>query len=364
MNDLNRRMAVQSRNTSPPNVSGVLETLAAGISLAVARPYLFLLPLIVDLWLWLGIQIRPNALVESMQTILREQGGDSGVEASRILTDVSDRLRVSDILGSLTPSVFSGLSNETFLANVLALIAPAVTDGVDRSAMYATWRDGLSGDYVPSSDLAVIGLALLFFVGATLILSIFKASIAIAVRGDDAAAGALFRDIASGWLRVLALLALVVSALVVIVLPVLVVAQLVSLVGIPVIALVSLALLIFGGLGAITMYFLLDAMFIYRVGPIQAARMSYAVARINFAQSWRFVASSLLIATGVLQVWSVIIANPPGVIVALVVNAALGTALSIASMMFFYDRARLPRPYSSIRSLPFSRPIPPQSPRR
>ena len=118
-----------------------------------------------------------------------------------------------------------------------------------------------------------------------------------------------------------------------------------------------IAIFVFGSIGAIYLYFLLDAMFIYRVWPIRAARMSYAVARLNFAQAWRFAATSILIATGILQVWNVLVQNPPGLIISLLLNAALGTGLSMASMMFFHDRARLPRPVLPSRQSPSTRPF-------
>jgi hypothetical protein len=364
VNDLNRRTAAQTRNAVPQEVSGVLETLAAGLSLVMYRPYLFVLPLIVDLWTWLGVQVRPTSVVLAMQKLLIEQGGNNGADAARELGSVSDRLRVNDILAGLTPSIFSGLPHDTLLANLLTLMAPALTDGVDRTQLYADWSNGLGAMIAPESEAKVFGLGLLFFLGATILLSLFKVPIAQAVRGGEASIGSFVKDVALGWIRVLALIGIVAGIFLVVVIPVLVIAQLFTLIGIPLIAMISLAVFLLGGIAAISLYFLVDAMFIYRVWPVQAARMSYAVARINFSQTWRFAAASVLIATGVLQVWSVIVENPPGIVAALVINAALGTGLSIASMMFFHDRARLPRLRTSQRSFPLSRPSSPQSPRR
>jgi hypothetical protein len=168
------------------------------------------------------------------------------------------------------------------------------------------------------------------------------------------------KDVVFGWFRVIALLGVIIAAIVVIGIPLVIAMQVLVLIGINLIAVLSLALFVLGSIGAVYTYFLLDAMFIYRVGPIRAARMSYAVARMSFAQSWRFAAASLLIATGMLQVWNVIVENPPGLFFALVANAVLGTGLSIASMMFFHDRARLPRPHLNSRPIPSSRQFPPR----
>lgn len=355
MNDLNRRSATRTNKATPDDVSGVLETLAAGFSLVIARPYLFVLPLLVDLWAWLGVQIRPTALIEPLQGLMNDQGGSNGPAAAEELGRVGESLRVNDAIASLTPSIFSGLSNETLLGSMLGLLAPALTSGVDRSNIYDDWGDGLGQGVAPGSWYGVLGLGVLLFIGATLLIVLFKVPIANAVRGGGITPGSFLRDVTFGWFRVIALVGVVLTVIVVLGLPVIIVAQLLALVGVNLIAVLTLALFVFGSIGALYTYFLLDAMFIYRVGPIRAAKMSYAVARLNFPQCWRFAVASLLIATGLLHVWGVIVENPPGIVIALIANAVLGTGLSIASMMFFHDRARLPRPIVTPRLFPSPR---------
>lgn len=346
MNDLRRRTAARTNNAVPGEVSGVLETLAAGFSLVLARPYLFALPLVVDLWTWLGVQIRPTALIQPLQDLMIDQGGSNGPAAAEQLGTVGDNLRVNDAIASLTPSIFSGLPHDTVLGTMLGLVAPAVTSGIDRSAMYGDLGEGLGRSVTPDNWGSVIGLGILLFLGATLLIVLFKVPIAQAVRGGNMTPRLFITDVMQGWARVLGLVVLAVAGLLIIGLPLIIAAQALALLGINLVAVLSLAVFVAGSIGALYVYFLLDAMFIYRVGPIRAAKMSYAVARINFAQSWRFAGASLLIATGLLHVWSVIVENPPGIVIALIANAVLGTGLSIASMMFFHDRARLPRPVS------------------
>jgi hypothetical protein len=360
VNDLNRRSATQSRNAVPGEVSGVLETLAAGFSLVVSKPYLFLLPLLLDVWTWLGVQISPSALIVPLQDLMIDQGGSNGTTAAEELGELGARMRVNDVVASLTPSIFSGLPSDSLLNTVIGLLAPALTEGVDRSKIYASWGEGLGRSIDPAHWYGVVAIGFLLFVVATMMLSLFKVPIAQAVRGGSVTVGSFAKDVFLGWIRVVALLGVIIAAIVVIGIPLIIAAQVLVLIGINLIAVLSLALFVFGSVGALYTYFLLDAMFIYRVGPIRAARMSFAVARMNFAQSWRFAAASLLIATGMLQVWGVIVENPPGIILAILVNAVLGTGLSIASMMFFHDRARLPRPHLNSRHIPSSRPFPPR----
>jgi hypothetical protein len=313
--------------------------------------------LAVDLITWLGLQVSARPLITSMQDLMIEQGGTNGAATAEELGTIGEQMRVNDIMGSLTPSIFSGLPNDTLLSGLLSVLIPAVTGGVDRSNIYSDWGEGLGRQIVPGSGLAVIGWSLLFFFIATFLLALFKAPVAQAVRGGATSFSILCRDVGMGWFRILALVGIVIAALVVLFIPFLLAALVVALLGINLVAVLSLAIFVFGSIGAIYLYFLLDAMFIYRVGPIRAARMSYAVARLNFAQAWRFAATSILIATGVLQVWNVLAQNPPGLVISLLLNAALGTGLSIASMMYFHDRARLPRPVLPSRQFPSTRPF-------
>jgi hypothetical protein len=350
VNSTNRRGTKPARSANAAEVSGVLETIASGISMAIARPWLVVVPLLADLIVWLGIQVSGMPLITGMQSLMIEQGGPSGPTAAEELGRIGDNFRVNNVLSNLTPSMMSGLPNDSFLNIVISTLVPAATSGVDRSNMYGSWGNGLGRLVEPANGWAVIGWSLLFFTGATLLLAAFKAPIAQSVRGDDFGFTSLMRDVVMGWVRILALIGVVIVAAAVLLIPFFAMAIVVALFGINLAALISLALFVFGSVGALYVYFLLDAMFVYRAGPIRAARMSFSVARFNFTDSWRFAATSILIAGGVIQIWNVLIGNPPGIVISLLANALLGTGLSIASMMFFHDRARLPRPVLPTRS--------------
>jgi hypothetical protein len=216
--------------------------------------------------------------------------------------------------------------------------------------MYDGWGDGLGRMIEPANGFGVIAWGLLFFIGATVLLSAFKAPLAQAVRGEGFTISGMFNDVLMGWVRIVALIGIVLVGAAILLIPFFMLALVVALFGINLAALLSLALFVFGSVGSLYVYFVLDAMFIYRVGPVRAARMSVSIAKFNFTDAWRFAAASILIASGLIQVWNVLIGNPPGIVISLFVNALLGTGLSIASMMFFHDRARLPRPVLPTRS--------------
>src|SRR5215203_2305839 len=56
------RLGVQRTPTAPP-VPGVIETIADGLSLVLTFPLVALIPLVIDLALWSGLSISPEALL-------------------------------------------------------------------------------------------------------------------------------------------------------------------------------------------------------------------------------------------------------------------------------------------------------------
>lgn len=326
--------------TSKNDISGVLETIAAGLSLVIARPYLILLPIVIDLITWLGVQISATSLIDPLRRLMIDHGGANGPAAASELEGLSDRLRVNDTMAALTPSIFGGTPQDSFLNVLLAILAPTLTNGVDRTEMYGSWGEGLTDVWNPGSWLSIVGVALALFAAATILIVLFRVPIARALRGDEASDSGFIRECAVAWARLMTLLVMFIAAAFLIFGPLLVGAGVLVLLGIDLTALIALALFMFGGLAAVYTIFVLDAMFIERLGPIASLKASVAVVKANFGPTTRFAIASIILATGALQIWSTIVQNTPGVFIALIGNAVLGTGLSIASMMFFQDRSR------------------------
>jgi hypothetical protein len=326
--------------TSKNDLSGVLETIAAGLSLVFARPYLLIPPLIVDLVTWLGLQISARSLLDPLRQLMIDHGGANGPAAARELEGLSERLRMNDTLAALTPSIFGGLPQDSVLNLLLAIMAPPLTGGIDRTDMYGSWGNGLTDVWDPGSWVSIVGVAVALFAAATVMIVLFRVPIARALRGDGTSNTGLLRECAIAWARLVGLLLIVIIATAMILGPIVVGAGVLVLLGVDLTALFGLALFMFVGLAAIYTLFMLDAIFIGRLGPIGSLKMSFAVVRAYLGPTARFAIASIILATGALQVWSVIVQNTPGVFIALIGNAVLGTGLSIASMMFFQDRSQ------------------------
>lgn len=329
----------QSGSTSAA-VSGVLETIAAGLSLALARPYLLIMPFLVDLVIWLGVQISARSLLDSLRRLMLEQGGDSGPAAAEQLSIISERFHVNDMAALFTPSIFAGLPRDSLLNALVSLLVPPIAGGVDRGDMYEAWRNGFFSLREPATSWSVLGMMAGAFAIATVLLVIYRVPIARSVREYDRGQRSVLVECLLAWLRLVALLTLAGGAMAVIAIPALLGTAILLVLGVDIAGLLVVALLIFGGLASVYTLFTLDAMFLERIGPLTSIARSFDVVKANFGSTMRFALASLVIATGSLQVWSVISHHAPGVIIALLGNALLGTGLSIASMMFFHDRSR------------------------
>ena len=326
-------------NASGKNLSGALETIAAGLSLVMARPYLVVVPIVVDLITWLGIQVSAISLIDPLRRLMIENGGANGPAAARELQGLGERLRVNDALAALTPSIFGGLPKDSFLNVLLAVIAPPLTRGVDRQDMYGSWGNGLSDVRAPDDWIGVLGAAAGFFAVATFLIVLYRVPIARSVRGTDHDAG-FVRECVDAWARLVTLGLMFLAAGILVVGPLLIGAGVLVLLGIDLTAVLALALFLLFGMAALYTLFALDAVFVARVGPIASLRMSVAVVKRNLGPSTRFALAAVILATGALQLWSAVVQNAPGMFIALTGNAVVGTGLSIASMMFFHDRFR------------------------
>ena len=339
------------KDTGKQALLGVNQTIANALSLVLVRPLLMLVPLLLDLGLWLAWQISPKPFTTWLSGEMMSNGGDDGPTVAKEVLSFGERARVNDLVAAMTPSMFGGIPKDSIVSLLLTLFTPGLTRGVDRANLFSDWESGLLSTLTPQNGFGVFFLAGILLVASTVFAVIFRVPQARTIREESMAFGEVVRDMFECWWRMGLLVALVIAVFAVVVVPIVLVLAVLYLVGINLVALLVLGLFVFGGLAAMYTYFSIDAIILNRAGPLQAISLSFAVVRENFGPTFRFVVVSLLIGTGILRVWDVLIENPPGIVIALVVNAFLGTGLSIASMMFFQDRFRQLEPNVARKAL-------------
>lgn len=329
------------RRTEPGTTAGVLDTIADGMTLVLQRPWLMIVPLMVDLVVWLLVKVRMTPVTDSAARFIETSNVADADLAADGLRTIGDSLYASDFLGAFVPSVFTGVALDTLMNQLVTFISPASGAGVTRDAVFEPWRDGLLAPISPGSENPVVLAALLSLVGSTVAFTLYRVPLARAIRGDRASS--LWKELGGSWLRFVGYLGLLLAVGMASLIPLAMLGVVFAVLGFNLTFVLALALLIFGSMIGIYTYFAVDAMLLHRFGPLPALRLSYDVGRMYFGQIARFALTSLLIMFGSMALWNETVSSAPGIIIALVGNAFLGTTLAASSMLFYTDRFRVIR---------------------
>lgn len=321
--------------------TGILEAIASGFSEVLAKPYLIIVPLVLDLVLWLGLQISIKPFTEPFARLMQDDGGANGPEAAKEVLALGNHVHLNELAALFVPSIFAGLSKENILNWLVTFLAPPLAQGVDRNNIFSGFADGPFAIWSPPHWFAVVTIGALLFILATFVLVLFRVPVARAVASRKGSAKHLIREMAWAWIRLVGLLVLTGIAMIGILVPILIVAVILLVLGINIAIVIALALFTVGGMAAIYSFFVLDAMLLLQIGPIDAIRTSFSLVRGRFGECFRFAMICVLIQSGILHVWQVLIENPPGFVIALLANAFIGTGIAAATMIFFADRFRL-----------------------
>ncbi len=309
--------AAQVLPVAPPQ--GVFATIAGSLSGVLVAPSAMLIPVLTDLFLWLGVRLSPAALTGVVSDAVRH------VES----LDRETALRVTDRLstfGDITP--------------VIALFAPSLLAGVTEDSVQRSWQ---RAEYQPASAalvaLELIGL-LIVSVGIS---AIFRVWLAREIRSSSQTLSALVPEIVRAWARYLGFMVLVVIAVLAAIPVLAAVAALMLILGLNVGPMLILLVIPPVLLVALLLAFVPDAIVLRRVGPIRAALLSAQVVRRHMLPSLGFLAVSALTLSGLSLVLSSFLANTVGVVTAIVIYGFVTTGLTRAQLQFFFDRLSTPR---------------------
>ena len=304
---------------------GVTDAIAEGCFAVARRPYLLLLPVLLDLFYWLGDRLTPAPLVEALIALLRQGGA---ADAATV-----DGLRA--------------LERDSDLFALLALGVQALLPLLEPGAVARPWPQGTL-DLGAWPLVVLIGLALAL--AGLFALALYLTGLAQMVRGE---AFDLRRIAGRGpvsWLRLLGLFGIVAGALLLLVLPILLLAGVMVALGAnPAPLLVLLLVPVLWG------YFFLalapEAIVVSDVGPLQAIKLSVRVVRRNVWAVLGLLGATVLITQGFPYLWVALARQLPGVPVAIAGNAFLATGLTAAGMYFYRERAaQLDEPVGSRQS--------------
>jgi hypothetical protein len=291
----------------------VIDTLSEGFGAANRRLWIVAIPVLFDLFLWLG----PKATVGPHLASLVQSGVPaqySGYEA-------------------LVQQSVAGFN----LFSLAALYLPSLVvrlDGTPLASLTANLPVNSPGVFL----LAAAGIVLAgLWLGC-----LYMGLIAQVVRDGQTNLRVLASAVWRYWRRLVALLLMVAGLLLLAAVPFgLVYVVLAS--ASPAAGDVLAFVLQIGLLWALVfLFFAVQALLLSDVGPVHAMRLSVAVTAGNFWAAVFLISLTFLISLGVPLAWQLIAFNPAGLALGIIGNAYIGTGVAAAAFLFYQERlARL-----------------------
>jgi hypothetical protein len=174
---------MSSKHPGPP---GIIDSFADGLSVALAHPLLMLIPMLVDLYYWLGWKVVPAALTDRLAQVVRNAN----------LADAQQYLDALKEMGGWDLTV------------LIALFVQSMLGGLSTNHLYQVWDRPvvrLDGWWLVCLMIAVLGVL------ATGIFMAYTVPLADAAMGRIRGATQIARAILIAWVRFIGLIAFVVG---------------------------------------------------------------------------------------------------------------------------------------------------------
>lgn len=315
-----RQPETGDRTASQPR--GVIDSLSSGFGVVNRQLWIIFLPVLLDLFLWLGPQASVSPLVGELLTAAQlEQAVTTGVLAPEQVGSAQEtRQRLLQATDEL---------------NLLALLAPSLV-GVPSLMAVLGGQGELA--LIESWPLA-IGIAAVSSLVGLMLGSVFLTAMAQGVRQAPVSPELVLIRAAFGWVRALGFGVLVMAIALAVALPVAVLMGLAALVS-PTLGSLGLAVAVVMLVWLhIYLFFAPHAIFVSGKGPVEAVRVSLRLVHSFFRQTLVLIGVVWLISLGLAQVWGLLASNTGGTLLGIMGNAYIETGLIAGAMVFYWDRA-------------------------
>jgi hypothetical protein len=318
-----------------PQNATLVDSISEGYAAINRRPWLVLVPLLLNVYLWFGAQVSMAPLITSLTSTLKSLNPAAASQEEMQL--VYDQFLAT---GGID------LRQQLAVLNYIPTLRLYVVGGADSAAGVPAIPEVLQLINTQRSDtiqIASVGGALLAFViinvVALVLSAIFLGQVGAAVRRDWSPAVGLRRASKIG-LALLGALAIILGVGLAL--------------GLPVLFFITLLLYLnqtLGVLALILVYwiavwvsiyigFTAEAIVISGLGPLRAIYTSFNVVRRNIWGTLGFLALTLIIRLGSGVIWHALVNSTAGAIVAIVASAYIGSGLLAARMAFYRERLR------------------------
>lgn len=317
-------VSADSRDKRP--ALGVIDALSAGLEGVLRHPWLLLIPVALDLFLWVGPRLEAPLLYRQFEPTLRQlvtemPSSNARLAAQELGVMLEDFFTHYNIFSALSVSLV-GVPVINAGSRVLALESPLLV-----------WQVADLDTYL----LTVIAATLLGLFGAALYWSLLGGH----VRGERLAPSNWLRESWRMWKLLVLLLLCLIAFVFMSVFPLSMLMLTLAAFSPGLASLVPL--LAFGFLGWLILMavFTPHGLALYRVTLSQALRMSMLVVRYNFAPTLGLLTLAFSISMGMNLIWEGVPFNSILRLIAVIGNAVIGTGLILASLLYYQNRSVL-----------------------
>lgn len=313
-------MQREPRHNSQPDeanaLPGVIDTIGNAFGLLSRRPYLVWLPILLDLFLWLGARLSANPLVNVTEHWLREEAlaEDEVIEAFR--TSI-EGFNIFNSLGLFTP---------TFMFNLYWGATPAAGSA-------NVWIENLPWWAIPPLVGVLIAIAVVFGM-------VYFTTLAYLVRERPISLGSFVGDSIRNTVHMFGFIGVVFGLLMLLLVPMVIFTTILMVAGVDVSPLTAMLLTMVITWGFVTLFFVRHAIVVTDSGPLRAIYYSYNVVRSYFWPAIGFIIIYFLVRTGMPVALQIFTQSPWSVPFAIIGHAYVATGLIAAGMLFYRDRAQ------------------------
>jgi len=305
---------------------GIIDALSSGLDAVLRHPWLLLIPVVLDMFLWAGPRIQAPNLYRSVEPALRQMTTE--------MTSSEGRFAAQE-LGKTLERFFTQYNLFAWLS-VGLIGVPVVNGGIDATLKLVTgsppimWQVDDFGGYL---------LALVVFTSIGLMISaLFWTMLGGCVRGIPLQAARWLKQSFEIWKQLLLLMVIVVGLLLMSIFPLSIVmftlgafsAGLASLV--PLLAIAVAAWIIF------VCMFTPHGLVLHQMSLGRAINTSILIVRANFSPAAGLAAIAIAISIGTGLIWEGLAADSWLRLIAIAGNAIIGTGLIVASLLFYQNR--------------------------
>ncbi len=306
---------------------GVIETVSAGFEVVLRRPWVLSIPIMLDLFLWLGPRASAPALYRQFDPVLQQMIGDARSTDSRFaVLELSKVLQNFFAQFNLVSWLSSGWLGVPVVNGGLDATAPVVMSGLPLNASITNF------DTYFLLTIAC-GIAGLFLSG------LYWAMLAGSVRAEGIQPTRWIRAGYHIWLQLLLLVLILIGLALMAILPLTMAMTIVSVFSIglasliPALALVAVLWLFFYGV------FTLPGLALYRLSVGRALRISALLVRLNFMPVLMLLVTVLAIYLGMGLIWDSIPSDSWLRLLAIAGHAVTSTGVVLASILFYQNRS-------------------------